>query len=48
VQLSQDLEGNPDGVASLRVAVSREVDALKKYRAAVHAYARAVKNSRRA
>jgi hypothetical protein len=48
VQLSQGLEGNPDGVASLRFAVSREVEALKTYRAAVHAYAKDVKNSRRA
>jgi hypothetical protein len=48
VQLSQDLEGNPDGVASLRAAVSREVEALKTYRAAVQAYAKAVRNGRHA
>lgn len=47
VQLSQDLKENPDGVASLRAVVSREVEALKRYRAAVHAYAKSVRNSKR-
>lgn len=45
-QLSQDLSGNSDGVASLKAAVLREVETLKKYRAAVQAYAVAVRNSR--
>ena len=45
-QLSQDLSGNPDGVASLKAAVLREVETLKKYRASVQAYAAAVRNSR--
>jgi hypothetical protein len=47
VQLSRDLEGNPDGVASLKASVSREVEALKRYRVAVQEYATAVKKSRR-
>jgi hypothetical protein len=47
VQLSRELEGNPDGVTALKAAVSHEVEALKKYRIAVQAYAEAVRNSRR-
>jgi len=46
VQLSQDLGGNSDGVASVRAASARELEALKIYRAAVLAFAEAVKNSR--
>jgi hypothetical protein len=45
-QLSQDLGGSPDGVASLKAAVLREVETLKKYRAAVQEYAKAVRSSR--
>jgi len=47
VQLSQDLQSNPDGVTSLRAAVTREVEALKQYRVAVQEYAKAVRTSRR-
>jgi hypothetical protein len=46
VQLSQDLGGNSDGVASVRAASAREFEALKIYSAAVVAFAEGVKNSR--
>jgi hypothetical protein len=46
VQLSQDVGGNPDGVASVKAASARELEALKIYSAAVLAFAEAVKNSR--
>jgi len=46
VQLSRDVGGNSDGIASVRAASTREVEALKIYSAAVLAFAEAVKNSR--
>lgn len=46
VELSQDLGGNSDGIASVRAASARELEALKTYKAAVLAFAEAVKNSR--
>lgn len=42
-ELFRDLEGNVDGIAALRQACNREIEALKRYRAAVEAYAKAVK-----
>jgi hypothetical protein len=45
-QLSRDVEGNSDGIASVRAANAREVEALKIYSGAVLAFAEAVKNSR--
>jgi hypothetical protein len=45
VQLSHDLEGNSDGLASVRAASVHEVKALKIYSAAVLAFAEAVKDS---
>jgi hypothetical protein len=47
VQLSQDLEGNPDGVSSVKAAATHEVEALKRYRVAVQEYAKSIRASRR-
>ena len=46
MELAQDVEGNSDGIASVRAASARELEALKIYKAAVLAFAEAVKNSR--
>jgi hypothetical protein len=46
VELSRDVGGNSDGVASVRAASARELEALKIYSAAVLPFAEAVKNSR--
>ncbi len=45
-ELSRDVAGNSDGIASVKAARGRELEALRIYRAAVLAFAEAVKDSR--